>query len=225
MIEKIDRKLNLVIPLPRGPQSLGLYVHSTPIDTRVFDQFWELVGRTMNSLMTGGFGFFAPQYAARVLRKHAKELKEEARVEQGLIAEIRRLTNVFTLVDKKGWALIPLDEALTTALISRDEFDEVENALVFFTCASRSYPRSMQSVVSEALDLCNARTESLDCMEFRNFLTISIKEENTGEKEPASSPLSSTGSVGPDLTSSSIDPSSRPSTSTMLRNGASDTTG
>lgn len=225
MIEKIDRKLHLVIPLPRGPNSLGLYVHSTPIDTNVFDQFWELSGRTMNSLMTGGFGFFAPQYAARVLRKAAKDAKDEARVEQGLLAEIRRLTNVFTLIEGKGWSLVPLDEARSTGLISREEFEEIENALVFFTFASRSYPRSMQSVVSEALDLCNARTEWLDCMAFKNSLPTSIRDENTGEKETASSLPSSTGSVDRDSTNSLIVPSSPPSISTTLRNGASATTG
>jgi hypothetical protein len=101
-----------------------------------------------------------------------------ARVERGFIAEIRRLTNVF-LLGEKGWEMVPLEDAKKSGMIDADEASEVDNAIVFFTCASRSHLKSQMAEVRGALAMWNARTESLSCTEFRNSLQTSTEAANT----------------------------------------------
>lgn len=189
---KINRQLNLVIPIDRGSEP-ALFVHSTPVASSVFKQYWEVVGRTMNALYSRGFGFFAPRYAAPMLREMAQasagtdsQLRAQAldRLEKGFIAELRRLTNVLVL-GAKGWEMVPLEDARSMDLIDEEEFDEVETAVIFFTCASRSHLKSEQDKVHGALSMWNARAESLDCTAFRNFLATSSVTASTGEKATA----------------------------------------
>lgn len=186
---KIDRRLNLVVPIERGNGAPQLLVHATPVSTDVFRQYWEVAGQTMSALYTRGFGPFAPRYACEMLRKIAKEnggarpdeqQQELLRVEQGFLAEMRRLTNVFAL-GEKGWEMVPLDDARRSGLIDEDEANEVDNAVVFFTVASRSHLKSQMGEVSGALSLWGARTELLDCMEFRRSLMTSTAAANSGE--------------------------------------------
>jgi prophage DNA circulation protein len=184
---KIDKRLTLVVPIPRGEKEL-LYVHSTPVSVDVFRQYWEVVGQTMNALYSRGFGQFSPRFACEMLKKIAAEnggasaagqAAELARVEKGFLAEIRRMTNVFALGDK-GWAMVPLDDARKSGVIDEDEADEVDNAIVYFTCASRSHLKSQLEELRGALSLWSARIESLSCMEFKRSLQTSIEDVNTG---------------------------------------------
>lgn len=64
----IDRQLQLVIELSRGKEQPPLFVHSTALPVDVFEQYFDLCGPTMNALVAGGYGFFAPRYAALVFR-------------------------------------------------------------------------------------------------------------------------------------------------------------
>jgi hypothetical protein len=138
----------------------------------------------MNALYTRGFGMFAPRYACEMLKKIAGEnggATELARIEKGFLAEMRRLTNVFTLTDDKGWQMLPLHEAQAAYLIDEEEAAEIDNAVVFFTCASRSHLKSQMDEVRGALSLWNARTDWLGCTEFANSLRTLTVDASTGE--------------------------------------------
>lgn len=183
---RIDRKLNLVIPITRD-DGTELFVHSAPLSSDVFNQYWEIAGKTMNALYTGGFGYFAPRFACNMLRKIAedgvaqgKQPQEWARVERGFVSEIRQRTNVLALSDK-GWELRAFDEAKTSGLIDESEADEIDNATVFFTLASRSHLKSQMEEVRGALSLWNARTELSSCTEFMKSLPTSTADASTGE--------------------------------------------
>lgn len=200
---RIDNKhLNLVMEIERADKS-KLFVHSAALPTAVFDQYWDLAGRTLNALYARDFGLYAQRFAKRMLLQVAREAgkkdpqkqeQEVTRAEQGFLAEIRRLTNVFALTDK-GWKLVPFEDACREGLLDEAEADEVDNGIVFFTCASRIWLKSQRDELDGALSVLNARIDFLECTDFRNFLQMSIAAENSGETENPSSQKSSIGSL------------------------------
>lgn len=184
---KIDRKLNLVVPITRD-DGTQFFVHSTPVSADVLQQFWQFTGQTMNALYTRGFGMFAPRYACDMLKEIAKEsagsneqkqAEELARVERGFLAEIRQRTNVFVPGDK-GWEMRAFEEAKLSGIIDTDEADEVESACVFFTCALRAHIKSQLEEVRGALSLWNAQTTLLSCTEYKKSLPTSTVGASTG---------------------------------------------
>lgn len=187
---KINKKLNLVMPLERD-DGTTFHVHSTSISIDILNQYWELAGRTMAALYSRGFGMFAPRYALEMLLQLAKEdggideqkqMQSVKRVEMGLLNEMKRLTNIFAL-GENGWELRAMDEATKNGLIDSEEAYEVLNAVVFFTFASRSHLKSQVKEWSGALNVWNAQMTYSGCTEYKNFLVTSTKVESTGETE------------------------------------------
>src|SRR5882724_8467841 len=183
---RIDNKrLNLVMELSRL-DGTKVFVHSAALPTEVFEQYWDLAGRTLNALYARDFGLYAQRFASKMLLKVARESgskdpqRQEAevtRAERGFLAEIRRLTNVFALTDK-GWKLIPFEDASHDGTLDEAEIDEVDNGIVFFTCASRIWLKSQADELTGALSVLNARTDSLECTAFRSFLATLTEAEN-----------------------------------------------
>lgn len=216
MTTHIDRRLNLVMEIPRGDGS-PLVVHSTALPTEIFEQYFDLCGPTMNYLMVGGFGNFAPRYAALAFRQVAlrsiglelpdeKERFQRAKfsVDQrvnAFFAELHRLSFVFLLKNAK-WEQVPLEEARSTGAISVDEMSRIEAACVFFTCASESVPLEIREMILGGLSMFSARTESLSTTDFQRFLQTSMKDDSSGES-PDALPPSSHGSPGRDSASTS----------------------
>jgi hypothetical protein len=182
-----NKRLNLVMEIWRKDKS-KLFVHSKSLPTEVFEQYWQFAGPTLNALYTRDFGLYAQRYAKRMLLTVAREsgktdLKRQEQavqlVEKGFLAEIRRLTNVFALADK-GWKLIPFDDAIHDGILTEAEIDEVDNAIVFFTCAQRTWLQSQDEELMGALDALHARTVSLECTDFKTSLMTLIAAENSG---------------------------------------------
>ncbi|MGC2161707.1 MAG: hypothetical protein WA634_07365 [Silvibacterium sp.] len=216
MSTRIDRRLNLVIEIPRGDGS-ALIVHSTALPTEIFEPYFDLCGPTMNYLMVGGFGNFAPRYAALALREVAhrsigpempddmdlyrrRKATADQRVD-ALFAELHRLSFVLTLKGAK-WEQMPLDEARNNGGLSTDEMKRIDSALVFFTLASESVPQEMREPMLGGLAMFGARSESSSIMEFVRSLQISTTAANSGKSQDALPP-SSTGSQGTDSESTS----------------------
>lgn len=182
---KIDRKLNLVIPV-YDDQDRPIYVHSMPISKEVFETYFRVLSRAYSEILTGGFGIMAgPRVTALIVKDIAKN---EGRwegpegVERGLFAEIFRLTNVI-VSGERGWETIPLDEARRRGSIDDGDFAEVENAILFFTVNSHMMRRrEAPTLLESAAQMWGAQTSSLDCTAFQASLPTSIKVENIGEK-------------------------------------------
>lgn len=219
---KIDRKTNLVLELPREDEP-SVFAHSSPLAAEVLEQYHSVAGPTMNALVTRGYGYFAPRYAASVLREVAAEQAElsagpdprnqdaakeraKARVE-GFFTEIRRKTHVLALGDD-GWAMLPLADAMKADAIDDEELVQIENALVFFTFGLRSWVKAQRQEVSGGLSLFNARIVSLSCTDFMNSLRTLTTADSSGASEDAS-PGSSPGQQGPGSKSTSADMISR----------------
>jgi uncharacterized membrane protein len=92
------------------------------------------------------------------------------------------LTNVL-VAGERGWETMPYDVARKRSLIDEDAAALVENAIVYFTCASSIH---METELGMALDglrqLWNAQTSSLNATEYMRSLPTSTPVETTGEK-------------------------------------------
>lgn len=207
MAERIDRKLRLIIELPRG-ENPSLYVHSEAMDANTFEQYFDLCGPTMNALVAGGYGYVAPRYAALMFRKVAMaplvpeppqpdetyaraKLAIEGRV-AGFFNELHRLTNVMALKDDK-WEMTLVSDAVALGAVSQEEYSRIDSTLVFFTCAAQSVPLDKIEATLGGLSLFNSRTEFSNATAFMNFLQTLTQEESSGEKT-VSSPEPSNGS-------------------------------
>ena len=181
MTAKISRRLHLVIPITQEGKTL--YAHSTPIGAETFDMFFLPIAKTFSAIYTEGLGVIAgPRVAAKLLRRVAESLNQWDEVNTGLVAEIKRLTNVFAPSDT-GWKMYPLDDAIRTNIIDKEDGAEVENAIVFFTLAWHMHNRNdREPVIRDAAILWGARTESLNCTDFRDSLQISTNVEPIGKK-------------------------------------------
>jgi hypothetical protein len=204
---RIDNPLNLVIPV-EGNHGV-VYVHAMPITRETFDTHHMVIAKTFNAIYDGGLGVASgPRVAAKVLRDIAKEMgvwEGPLGVEQGLMGEIRRLSNVIipeggdAKLDKKkkknapdvwrapGWTTITMHEAIKRNLLDEEDADVVENAQAFFTVAWSMHTKGDRPHVMEAVcGLWSAQMSSLSCTAFATSLPTSIETASSGETAPAS---------------------------------------
>lgn len=186
---KINKKLNLVIPLETDD---GIaFVHSAPVGREVFETYFLTLSKTFAAIYGEGLSIMAgPRVAALMLKKISIDLgmwEGVGGVGNGLVGEIRRLTNVIVPAEG-GRKTVMLDEALSGGFIDDDLYREIEGHLVFFTCLSHLHNRAQLPVMLEkAGDLWGTQITSLDCTEFEKSLMTSTTDGNSGEKAILSS--------------------------------------
>lgn len=174
---KINRKLNLVVPIYQGDDVL--YVHSSPIAPVIFEQYFDVIAKTYAEIYSGGYGIASgPRIAYMLLKRVSGDRWED--VQKGLVAEIVRLTNVIIKGDR-GWETVPYQEALDKKRIELEDISEVNNALVFFTVASSMHKRIiLAGILDAALGLWGAQTTSSNCTEYASSLPTSTPGESSG---------------------------------------------
>lgn len=181
---KIDRKLNLVFPIDTDAGTV--YVHSTPISREVFEQFFLVIGKTFSALYAEGLNVMAgPRVAMMLLKKIAEETgvwDGPNGVERGLVAEVRRLTNVIVRSDDGNWSSIPYQEALARKMIDDEDASEAEGAVVFFICASAMHRREqLRPILIGMASLWGSQITSYSSTEFGVSLRTSTETDNSGE--------------------------------------------
>ena len=184
---EIDRKLNLVLTVERADGSI-VHVHSTPIRQAVFAQYYKVLAKTFAQIYSGGYGVTAaPRIAAMLLKDVAAEEGGRAGVQEGLINEIRRVTNVVVL-GERGWETLPLDDALKRDLLDEDDASEVENAVVFFIVASVMHKRAeLRAVLDVVRGIWGGQLVSSTCTEYAASLPTSTAAASTGATATPSS--------------------------------------
>lgn len=178
---KIDRNLNLVIPVDISP-GVKYFVHSTPVAYEIFESYFEVMGKAFTQLFAGGFGAVsAPKLAKMMVKKIAENMgtwKDDPRngfigVENGLFNEIRRLTNVI-MPTEKGWTTLPFDDAIRTNKFIEEDLREIENAITFFILASAVQQKNqLRPFLEVFVGLWGAQLESSNCTEFATSLQTS----------------------------------------------------
>ena len=176
----LNRKLNLVLSVDTDKGTV--YVHSVPISREVFEDNFLVISRAFTAVYTNGLGpVTGPRVAALLLKQEAKTLGVWERTQQSLMAEIHRLTNVMAPGDS-GWETMPFDVAKKREVLDDATAAEVENCIVYFTCASSIHLKAELTVAMEGLStLWGARTTSLNATEYMSSLRTSTQEETTGE--------------------------------------------
>jgi len=185
---KIDRKLYLVIPVTMEDES-EIFVHSTPISSDVYKNYWKVLSKTFALIGTGGFAAVGPKVAFDMLQEVATGITFQGPngqlmnawegptgVQRGLLNEIRRLSNVIAPVENSGWQAIPFDDAQSRSLINQEEYEEIEGKLIFFTACFHLFDRSARPQMLEgAFAPWRSRIHSLDCTAFTNSLVTLTK--------------------------------------------------
>lgn len=184
----LNQKLNLVIPVEQSNGTTA-YVHSVPISREVFERYHLVIAKTFARIFAMGLGEVAgPRVAALVMKSVAEELGQwdgPTGVEKGLIAEVRRLTNVIA-----PGGPIPMQEAVDKKFFTPDDQSEVENAIAFFTVACSMLRRAQLAVAQDGLvQLWGGLTTSLNCTEFAASLLTStgtgvLKTQETASQVP-----------------------------------------
>jgi hypothetical protein len=160
-----------------------VYVHSTPINRQVFEDNFLVISRAFTAVYSNGLGpITGPRVAALLLKQEAQTLGIWDRTQQSLMAEIYRLTNVLAPTEK-GWEQLPFDVAKKRGILDDDAVAEVENCIVYFTCASSIHLKAELTVAMEGLNtLWGAETTLSNVTEYMSSLPILTQEESIGEK-------------------------------------------
>jgi hypothetical protein len=184
---KINRALNLVVPVEL--ENGMAYVHSTPIAKVVFEEFYLVISKTFTRIFSEGLGAVGGARIAHLMLKETAG-NDLPRVQQGLINEIFRLSNVLTATPN-GWKSLPLQTAVDSNVISEDDLSEIMGELVFFMCVSSVNKKSqIEDMMSAVNGLWGSSTTQLDCTAYMSSLQTSTVEGSIGKMESTSSVLS-----------------------------------
>jgi hypothetical protein len=183
---KIDKNLNIVVPVEHD--SGTVYVHAMPIGREVFETFHLVIAKTFAAIYAEGLGSLAaPKIAGMMLKTIATNLGQWEEVQAGLVAEIRRLSNVAVL-GPNGWVTVPLQDAVDKKFFDAEDAQDVDGILTFFIVASAMHRRAVRRAELDGVaSLWGAQISSLNCTEFAASLPTSTATDSTGEKAPASS--------------------------------------
>ena len=185
MAVTINKALNLVLPLDIAEGTM--WVHSTPVSRAVFEKYHRILHRVFNAMVDENVLRTGAMCAYLYLREMAQQtvvgpgvtLWDSADgVARGLMPEIRRLTNALILSKERGgWEPIPYESVVREKMIGEEEIAGVDNALVFFTCASLVPPPIQRESMMAPLGFLAARTTLSGLMEFAGSLPISTATE------------------------------------------------
>jgi hypothetical protein len=180
----LSRKLNLVLSVDTDEGQI--HVHSTPISREVFEDNFLPISRAFTAVYTNGLGpVTGPRVAALLLKEEATKLGVWDKTQQSLMHEIYRLTNVI-VPGPNGYETLPFDVARKRGVLDDDAAAEVENCIVYFTCASSIHLKQELAVAMEGLStLWNAETTLSNATEYMRSLPTSIQVESTGENATA----------------------------------------
>ena len=179
--------MNLVVPVDTSTHGT-VYVHSTPVSREVFERYFLTIAKTFAAIFQQGLGEVSgPRVSLMLLRRIAevdRNWEGPEGVERGLVAEMRRLTNVIVSSDR-GWQTVPLESAVQEKIIDRDDAAEVENAVAFFTVICHvAAERNLANFHDGMRSLWGAQVVPSDCTAYRSSLPTSTATVSFGETPP-----------------------------------------
>ena len=183
---RIDKRLNLVTEVQTKEGSV--FVHSAPISKEVFEKYFLIISKAFASIISEGLGFISgPRIAALMLKKIASDAgiwEGRDGVNNGLMAEIRRLSNV-VVPSENGWRTFPFQDAIDKQVLDEDDIAEVEGLIAFFICASAMSRKNEIQSVLEKMSLWGSATTLLNCTEYADSLPILTPEKTSAQTEKA----------------------------------------
>lgn len=198
---RIDEQLNLVLPVERE-NGQTVWVHAAPISRETFQQHYLVLAKVYSGIFNEGLHITSgPQIAAIMLRDVAQRMnvwEGPGGVEQSLLGEIKRLANV-VIPGPQRPEYLPLEMAIQRGIIDREDADQIEGVLTFFTVVWRLLPRrDRQTVIRGAASVWDASITSQPLTAFAASLPMLNATDNSGATVPAaSSPPPSIGEPAP----------------------------
>ena len=209
----LNKSLNLVVPLypysdddkptfaKRQEVTPYAYVHSMPIMYETFEMYCEPLGSAYNSIIASEIGHAAPMISKQLIVKAAQRMglyENNERIvpkywgiEDGLFAEMYRLTSVITKNKEGVWITTQWDAGGKDLLLPEDRRD-VENAISFFTVGVHLYPRrERKGFLTSGLSLWGGRVESLNSTAFAASLRTSTPAATTEKTAKTASDVTS----------------------------------
>ncbi len=174
----IDDDWKLVLPITDSVQ-----VFHSPITKAVFEANFRLLSATKADIFGHGnqYAFLSGlNVAALTLKDIGKRLSDERGQEgdygaQSFLGELQRCSTILA-PGANGYDILPVGTALAQGTLDADDWADVENELVFFTCAACLSPRKARKAVAQAMaDLLECSLTSLSCEEYARGLTISVR--------------------------------------------------
>ena len=181
---KIDKNLNLVVPVD-GADGV-IYFHSTPILRETFEKYHFVICAAFTKLLEAGMQLTGAKIAAMTLKSVAIEQGKwegQEGVENGLMAQIERLTNALCLTEK-GWEVLPVLDAIKRGFVEDDDWQEAKQRIVFFTLISKMTRAAVRDDLLAIMgDSWQTQITSLNCTAFANGLPISNAIETSSAKQ------------------------------------------
>jgi hypothetical protein len=184
---RIDRELNLVLPINLG--DADGYVHSMPISRAAFEGSYKIIAAAYSEIWSGGAeqAFRAgPRIAALEIKEAGKTLAIKrglvdeagnARSDGGALAlmqEIQRLSNIIAPTEN-GWEVLPVNVAIGRNIISKSDWEEVENSLAFFTLVSAMTEKArLEAFWQMVAPMVSFQIVSQNCTEYSQSLPTSM---------------------------------------------------
>jgi hypothetical protein len=176
-----------------------MYAYHIPISRAVFELNYRLIGGTLAMLQSKSVGTNVVDVATLALkdvgRRDAREwgLPEELSIEDGgmavpLLAELKRLTYIIAPTPT-GYQSMDVTLALGRKVISAEDWEETEAALVFFTCGFSTKRRNLAQVAADLASPLMGSITSLLPTEWAASLATSPAAEIT---PPAPEPVATT---------------------------------
>lgn len=194
---QINEANNLVIPL----RDDGVQVFHTPISRDVFEANYRILAATKSVLGSKGI-YYQMDSGPRIASLTLKDEGQKDAAARGdfdgignpndggalaLLAEIKRLTMILAPT-KNGWDMIPVDAAIAAKVIDAEEWQEVESAIVFFTCHYAMSKRQDRARIAQATaSLLKGAITSLPAMEYLGSLRTSTQESGINQEFSAQS--------------------------------------
>jgi len=95
-----------------------------------------------------------------------------------LLAEIKRLTTIL-VPGENGFAVTPVSAALSSGAIDKEDWSEVESALVFFTCHYvMAKKRDREKMASATASLLMGSMTPLSATDYADYSATLTKEED-----------------------------------------------
>jgi hypothetical protein len=174
---RIDKRLNLVTEVQT--ENGTMFVHSAPISREVFEKYFLVISKTFAAIISEGLSFISgPRIAALMLKKVATDSgvwEGNDGVNRGLMAEIRRLSNV-SMPSDNGWKSVPFQDVIDKGLMDEADVAEVEGLIAFFICASAMSRRVEIQSVLDRLSMWGSSTTLLNSTEYAGSLPILTPE-------------------------------------------------
>lgn len=192
---EVDNALNLIMPVMR-PSGIHCYVISPPLHRLVLKAYSMPIAKAWSTMYEQGIHVIAgPPIAKDALEQASKAMQRDAMsswwegpngVEMGLLNEIWRVTSVLAPGENGGWDQMMYLEARDRAkIITEDEADQVENALVFFTLNWRMlHPLIRQGMIAQTGQTWGWQVSPSTISEFRASLGASTKAETSEQSQP-----------------------------------------